>query len=135
MDPEALQSVALAVAAERSLDRTLAQIVDGLLTQPGVALARVWLVAPGDICETCPLRAECPDRARCLHLMASAGRSLSPRNDWSSLGGHFRRFPLGVRKVGHIGATGEGLLIEDVDHDSGWIVRPEWLRKERIRSF
>lgn len=31
MNPEALQSVALAVAAERSLDRTLAQIVDGLV--------------------------------------------------------------------------------------------------------
>jgi transcriptional regulator with GAF, ATPase, and Fis domain len=135
MNPEALQSVALAVAAERSLDRTLAQIVDGLVTQPGVALARVWLVAPGDICETCPLRAECPDRARCLHLVASAGRPLSPRNDWSSLGGYFRRFPLGVRKVGHIGASGEGLLIEDVSDDREWIARPEWLRKERIRSF
>jgi transcriptional regulator with GAF, ATPase, and Fis domain len=135
MNPEALQSVALAVAAERSLDRTLAQIVDGLLTQPGVALARVWLVAPGDICGTCPLRAECPDQAQCLHLVASAGRSLSPANDWSPLGGHFRRFPLGVRKVGHIGATGEGLLIEDVAADREWIARPEWLQKERIRSF
>ncbi|MGH9370476.1 MAG: sigma 54-interacting transcriptional regulator [Vicinamibacterales bacterium] len=135
MNPEALQSVALAVAAERSLDRTLAQIVDGLLTQPGVALARVWLVAPGDICETCRLRAECPDRAQCLHLLASAGTSLSPRNDWSRVDGDFRRFPLGVRKVGHIGATGEGLLIEDVSDDREWIARPEWLQKERIRSF
>ncbi|HEX6066699.1 MAG TPA: sigma 54-interacting transcriptional regulator, partial [Longimicrobiales bacterium] len=135
MNPEALQSVALAVAAERSLDRTLAQIVDGLLTQPGVALARVWLVAPGDICAACALRAECPDRTRCLHLVASAGRSLSPRNDWSSLEGHFRRFPLGVRKVGHIGATGVGLLIEDVSDDREWIARPEWLQQEQIRSF
>ena len=135
MNVEALQSVALAVAAERSLDRTLTQIVDGLAAQPSVALARVWLIAPGDICPTCPLRAECPDQSRCLHLVASAGQSLSPRNDWSRVDGQFRRFPLGVRKVGHIGATGEGLLIEDVAEDLGWIVHPEWLRKERIRSF
>lgn len=135
MNPEALQSVALAVAAERSLDRTLAQIVEGLVAQPGVALARVWLIAPGDICATCPLRGECPDQRRCLHLVASAGRSLSPASEWSRLDGQFRRFPLGVRKVGRIGATGEGLLIEDVAQDVAWIVRPEWLRKERIRSF
>jgi transcriptional regulator with GAF, ATPase, and Fis domain len=136
MNPEALQKVALAVAAERSLDRTLAQIVEGLVGQPGVALARVWLIAPGDICATCALRAECPDHSRCLHLVASAGRPLSPRlDDWSRLDGRFRRFPLGVRKVGHIGATGEGLLIEDVAQDQEWIVRPEWLRQEQIRSF
>jgi transcriptional regulator with GAF, ATPase, and Fis domain len=135
MNVEALQSVALAVAAERALDRTLAQIAEGLAAQAGVALARVWLIAPGDICLTCPLRAECPDQSRCLHLVASAGRSLSPRNDWSRLDGQFRRFPLGVRKVGHIGATAEGLLIEEVAQDLEWIVHPEWLRKERIRSF
>ena len=135
MDLEALQRVALAVAAERSLDRTLSQIVEGLAVQAEVALARVWLVAPGDICETCRLRLECPDRTRCLHLVASAGRSVSGPHDWSRLDGYFRRFPLGVRKVGHIGATGEGLLIEDVADDPGWIARPEWLREERIRSF
>jgi transcriptional regulator with GAF, ATPase, and Fis domain len=135
MNPETLQAVALAVAAERSVDSVLSQIVEGLLAQTGVALARVWLIGPGDICETCPLRTECPDRTRCLHLVASAGRSLSPRNDWSRLDGHFRRFPLGVRKVGHIGARGEGLLIDDVAQDSAWIARPDWLHKERIRSF
>ena len=73
MDPEALQAVALTVAAERSVDRVLTQIVQGLVTQPAVALARVWLIGPGDICETCPMRAECPDQTRCLHLSASAG--------------------------------------------------------------
>ncbi len=135
MNLEALQSVALAVAAERSLDRTLAQIVEGLAAQPGVALARVWLIAPGDICTTCRFRDECPTQVRCLHLAASAGTPLSSHHDWSRLDGHFRRFPLGVRKVGHIGATGEGLLIEDVALDQEWIARPEWMRAEQIRSF
>jgi len=135
MRPDTLRAVALSVAAEQSLDRILTGIVEGLAAEPGVALARVWLAAPGDICGTCPLRAECPDQTRCLHLMASAGRSLSPRNDWSRLDGSFRRFPLGVRKIGHIGVSGDGILIEDVARDREWIARPEWLQKERIRSF
>jgi transcriptional regulator with GAF, ATPase, and Fis domain len=123
------------VAAERSVDRVLSQIVQGLVAQGGVALARVWLLGPGDICETCPLRAECPDRTRCLHLSASAGTSVSGEQDWSGLAGVFRRFPLNVRKIGRIGATGTGILIEDVSLDDEWIAQPDWVRRERIRSF
>jgi transcriptional regulator with GAF, ATPase, and Fis domain len=135
MNLEALQAVALAVAAERSVDRVLMQIVQGLMAQPSVALARVWLIGPGDICETCPMRAECPDQTRCLHLSASAGTPSNQREDWSRLDGEFRRFPLGVRKIGRIGATGEGILIEDTERDHDWAVRPDWVRKERIHSF
>jgi len=121
VNPEALQAVALAVAAERSLERIPAQIVAGLVAQPGVALARVWLIRPGDICDTCPFRAECPDQTRCLHLSASAGTPSSQREDWSRLDGAFRRFPLGVRKIGRVGASGQGILIEDVSRDRDWI--------------
>lgn len=135
MNPEALQAVALAVAAERSGDRILTQIVTGLVAQPAVALARVWLIGPGDICATCPMRAECPDQTRCLHLAASAGAPSDHREDWSRLDGAFRRFPLGVRKIGRIGATGEGILIDDIQRNHEWIARPEWVRKERITSF
>jgi transcriptional regulator with GAF, ATPase, and Fis domain len=135
MNAEALQAVALAVAAERSVDRVLTQIVEGLVARSSVALARVWLVAPGDICPVCPLRGECPDQTRCLHLAASAGAPLDRRADWSRLDGAFRRFPLSRRKIGRIGATGEGFLVEDVTRDNDWIVHPDWARKERIRSF
>ena len=135
MHPEALQAVALAVAAETSVDRVLTQIVEGLVSHTSVALARVWLLAPGDICATCPLRAECPDQTRCLHLSASAGAPLDDGADWSRLDGAFRRFPLGVRKIGRIGATGDGLFIEDVTRDHDWIARSDWVREERIGSF
>ncbi len=135
VNPEALQAVALAVAAERSLERIPAQIVEGLVAQPGVALARVWLIKPGDICDTCPFRAECPDQTQCLHLSASAGTPLSQREDWSRLDGAFRRFPLNVRKIGRVGASGQGILIEDVSRDRDWIARTDWVRKERIVSF
>jgi transcriptional regulator with GAF, ATPase, and Fis domain len=135
MNPEVLQAVALAVAAETSVDRVLTQIVEGLVAHTAVALARVWLIAPGDICATCPLRSECPDQTRCLHLSASAGAPLDGRADWSRMDGAFRRFPLGVRKIGLIGANGAGLFIEDVGRDHDWIARPEWAHHERIGSF
>ena len=135
MNPEALQTVALAVAAETSVDRVLTQIVAGLVGQSAVALARVWLIGPGDICDTCPLRAECPDQTQCLHLSASAGAPLDSSADWSRLDGAFRRFPLGVRKIGRIGASGNGLFIEDVTRDANWIARPDWVDHERIGSF
>ena len=135
MNPEALQAIALAVAADTSVDHVLAQIVEGLVSRTDVALARVWLIAPGDICGTCPLRGECSSQSRCLHLSASSGTPLGERSDWSRLDGAFRRFPLAVRKIGHVGATGEGILIEDVGEDQDWIARPDWVRRERIRSF
>jgi transcriptional regulator with GAF, ATPase, and Fis domain len=135
VNAEHLQAVALAVAAERSVDRVLAQIVGGLVEQSSVALARVWLLAPGDICATCPMRTECPDRTRCLHLSASAGAPREGRADWSRLTGAFRRFPLNKRKIGRIGATGEGILIPDVARDREWIANPDWVRREGICSF
>jgi transcriptional regulator with GAF, ATPase, and Fis domain len=134
LDPEALQAVALAVAGERSVDAVLARIVQGVAGQPDVALARVWLVRPGDICETCRMRPSCPDQSRCLHLVASAGTPhASPGEDWSRLNGDFRRFPLGVFKVGRVGASGSAVLLNDPSADA-W-ARTEWVKREGIAAF
>ena len=100
-----------------------------------MALARVWLLAPGDICDRCHVRSECPDKTRCLQLVASAGQPIRSPEDWSRVDGDFRRIPLNVRKVGSIGATGQGILIREVAGDTTWIARPEWARREEIRSF
>ena len=136
MTPDSLQSTALSVASERSVAAVLDRVVAGLAAQPGIALARVWLIGPGDVCETCPMRRECPSQTRCLHLAASAGSSrVRGRGGWERLDGAFRRFPLGVRKIGRIGATGLPLLIEDVQKDSTWVADPGWAREEGIRTF
>jgi len=117
------------------LDRVLQEVVAGLTAQEDVALARIWLEGPGDICGVCPMRPDCPDQTRCLHLVASAGRSLDGTKNWCGIEGHFRRFPLGVRKVGRIGASAAPLLIHDVQHDEEWIADPEWVRREQLRTF
>ncbi len=136
MEPRSLQSIALAAAEARTVDLVLQRIVEGLAAQPEIALARIWLIAPGDICSSCLMRAECPDQVRCLHLLASAGQSIQdPAEDWTRLSGNFRRIPLHVRKMGHIGGTGTPMLITgDLGTDPG-ISRPEWVRAERIMGF
>src|SRR5262245_22151900 len=134
MHLQSLQDVAFALAEERSLDRILQRVVQGL-TGEGLALARVWLIDTGDICAACPLRDECHDRMRCLHLVASAGRSIDGTEDWSRLTGDFRRIPLDARKVGHIGRTGSSVLIRDLNQDERWMARPDWVAREGIRSF
>lgn len=136
MYDDILQSIALSVARERSLSNVLAGIVSGLVDQPDVALARIWLVDVGDICATCRVADECANRTRCLHLVASDGRSAVESGvRWNGLDGAFRRFPLGGRKIGRIGATGEAIVVADLTRDRSWIARPEWAERERIASF
>jgi transcriptional regulator with GAF, ATPase, and Fis domain len=133
---EAVRGLLLELARERSLEPLLHRCVQRLAEHSEVALARVWLVRPGDICTECPLRAECPGQVPCLHLVASAGHSEVDRDaDWSRLDGAFRRFPLGVRKVGSAAASSEPVRVEDIREDARWIASPEWAESEGILGF
>ena len=137
VQPEALRSIALAVAEARSVNLVLQRIVEGLAGQPETALARIWLRGPGDLCSSsCPVRAECPDQTACLHLRASAGRSVHDSDaDWTRLTGEFCRIPLNMWKVGHIGGSGTPVLItKDLAGDPA-IARPKWASAEGIRAF
>lgn len=135
MDLELLQSISVAVSQVRKVETVLKMIVDGLVEKAGFALARIWLMGPGDICSTCPMGRECPSRMRCLHLAASAGRSQVDGQEWKSIEGSFRRMPLGVRKIGQVGSTGKSFLIEDAVLNSTFAANPAWVRAEGIRGF
>jgi transcriptional regulator with GAF, ATPase, and Fis domain len=140
MNLETLQAIATAITQEREVDSVLQMIVRSLAEQPDVALARIWLIDRGDICDSCPMRGECPDQTRCLHLTASAGRARKTGEEWAEIKGEFRRFPMNVRKVGVVGATGKALLQRDLSREQGqrgakWVMRPEWIRQEKIESF
>ncbi len=101
-----------------------------------MVLARIWLIRPGDICSTCRLKEECPDQTKCLHLVASAGRSSEgAKTEWKNTDGYFARFPLGVCKVGRIGKTGEQLVINEMENNLAWIAKPDWARQEGIQGF
>ena len=59
---ESLKDLLLDMALERSVDALLDMIVRRLAERPHIALARIWLIGPGDICPVCPMRSECPDQ-------------------------------------------------------------------------
>jgi GAF domain-containing protein len=132
MHLEALQDIALRISSERTVDGVLRRIVEGLSEPRSVALARVWVVGPGDLCDSCNVRSLCADQTACLHLAASAGTSLNGES-WPRTDGQFRRIPLGQLKVGSIAAEQTGLLLPD-SHSECW-ARPEWVQGEAIQSF
>ena len=134
-DVDRLKRLLLDMARQRSVDTVLKLIVDQLAAQPDVALARIWLLAPGDICANCHMRSECPDQTSCLHLVASAGKSEVSGEAWTNLDGFFRRFPVGVRKTGMIAATGRPIEVPDTAAEAKWLARPDWATAERIRGF
>jgi len=93
-------------------------------------------VRPGDVCASWRFQSECPDRTNCLHLVASAGRSRSdPKQDWSGIDGAFRRFPIGVRKVGLIASKGKAIEVPRAIASSDWIVDAAWARREELDGF
>ena len=69
-----MKGLLLDMARERSAAGVLDLATRRLAERsPHLALARVWLLRGGDVCETCRLSTECPDQTRCLHLVANAG--------------------------------------------------------------
>ena len=112
MHLEVLQELALRLSGERSVDAVLQLLVDGLAQQSDVALARVWVTGPGDVCGSCRMRSVCPNQTVCLHLSASAGTSLEGEQ-WPRIDGYFSRVPIGQLKVGSIAADRTGLLLTD----------------------
>jgi len=132
MQAECFQKLLLDLAKERSIRSLLNLIVERLASNPNAALARLWLIQPGDQCSRCLFRNECPQNTDCLHLVSSAGNPLDQSEDWSRTNGDFRRIPLGVRKVGKIAATGECVEVPNIRDDYQWVARPEWTEKEKI---
>lgn len=130
-----IQSLLLAMGEQRSTHSLFRLIVDRLSGFEEVSLARIWLIKEGDICPTCYMAEECPSRDLCLHLVASAGRPEHDPADWSRIDGKFRRFPMGERKVGHIAATGQPVVVESIADDAKWIAHPDWARNEGIKGF
>jgi PAS domain S-box-containing protein len=130
---ESLLSLAVTVTSEQRVESALQSIVHGLAAQPGIALARIWLLPSADVSSSYRAVSEPSDY---LCLVASAGTPVnSLGEDWSFLQGHFARVPFNVGKVGQVAASRHPILVEDVAAENDWIVRPEWAKREEIRSF
>lgn len=132
-----LQAIATMVAQRRTVNEVLELIVESLVDTSDLALARIWLTRPGDICRECPMFRDCPDQTRCLHHVSTAARPQNPESgsEWYRTDGFYRRFPLGVRRIGVIGATGNSQKLSQAADDPEWFARDDWLRREGVKSF
>jgi transcriptional regulator with GAF, ATPase, and Fis domain len=133
--PDAFKELLLELAHERSLEQLLPLVTQRLAEHEDVALARLWLIDPGDQCDACPNAGACHDRSRCLHLVASTSRSLDGATvSPNRLNGDFSRIPIGAFKVGAVAAAGAPVVVTDPAHDPK-IRRPAWVRAEQIAGF
>ena len=89
---DVLERITLKMASSLDLQVVLTTITQGLIDELDGAFARIWLLGPGDLCDDCYKAADCTNRARCLHLEASAEL-------YSNLNGEYRRIPLGALKI------------------------------------
>jgi GAF domain/Bacterial regulatory protein, Fis family len=108
------------------LDR-LRRLTEDSVDACDAVLARVWMVGPGDQCTSCPMRPECPNQTRCLHLVASAGTT-------ARVDGAFRRFPIGAREVGMTIVRQEPFVARG-GIDSRSLAESTWLAAHRVKSF
>lgn len=132
---DAIHQLLLDMAQHRCTTTLVNTVVSRLTALPHIALARIWVVQPGDLCHNCPTQNDCQDNKQCLHLVASAGTSTVTGQHWDNIHGKYSRFPLGARKVGHIAATGKPVLVEQIDSTSQWISDTQWTEQENINGF
>ena len=131
-----LLSLAVAVTSEQNVESVLRRIVEGLASQPSVALVRIWLRPSVHIPNAWQESAHSQEGIEHLRLVASAGNPIrSPGEDWSCLQGQFARVPLNIGKVGQVAANRHPIFIKDLAPQDSWVVRPEWAEREEIRSF
>lgn len=131
-----IKELLLEMARLESVDMILGHVTSVLAASDETALVRIWLKDKGDNCRDCADHPNCQDQSRCLHLKASAGRSLRGRKQWAATErSAFGRFPFGIRKVGRIAASAQPIEILEINGDEPWIADPAWIKRERVTSF
>ena len=132
---DSLKNLLLDMAQERSWQALLDMVGHRLLERPHMVLGRIWLIRPGDICATCPMRLECPDQTECLHLVASKGHPISQNGEPAQvLDDSYKRVPLGVRKIGRIAVEAKDIAIEDMDQECQREPNREWASRQDIHG-
>ncbi|HEY5911494.1 MAG TPA: sigma 54-interacting transcriptional regulator [Verrucomicrobiae bacterium] len=135
-DPNFATQLLVEIGHEHSLERLLEKLVRSTVERPHLACTQIWLVEAGDRCASCPHRALCQDKTRCLHLVAGRGRSLS---DSSQAASRFEdldaRIPLGMGVLGEIAATGQQIIVRGLGANRAATLGFDWLDREQIHTF
>ena len=115
------------VSLLQSLQPTLSTLVEAGIASCDGVLAQAWLVGPGDLCDSCPMRPECPSQSSCLHLVASAGVE-------SDAVGPFRRNPIGIGSLGRIPVS-HAPLVARTGLDALGVAEPAWLTRNQVHAL
>src|SRR5208283_3065643 len=135
-DPNFAAQLLVEIAHEKSLEELLERLIAGVMERPYVVCGQIWLIDKGDLCVTCPFRAECPDQSRCLHLVAGKAKSiLDPGKGLGQFETAHTRVPLGVTPLGIAVASGQERIIPDLDRQPAAPAELDWMREERIRAY
>ena len=124
---QVLERITLQMASSLDLPTVLTTITQGLVDELDAAFARIWLLGPGDLCADCHKAADCTNRARCLHLEASAGL-------YTNLDGEYRRIPLGALKIGKI-AQGFGPMQTNDALGDDRLPNKQWMKDNGLQCF
>jgi transcriptional regulator with GAF, ATPase, and Fis domain len=123
-----LRELLLSMPQERSVSSLLQMVVRKYSEDVSLALSRIWLIRPGDECQTCKLRAECLDQTRCLHLVAQ-GYADGCDPETGEAEDDYHRIPLGVGKIGRCAVTGEVSDMSSSEGDLDFSVSKQWARR------
>jgi transcriptional regulator with GAF, ATPase, and Fis domain len=115
------------VAILQSLQPVLSTLVEAGLASCDGVLAQAWLVGPGDRCDSCPMRPECPSRSSCLHLVASAGVE-------DEAADRSRRVPIGIGSLGRIPVSHEPLVARS-GLDALGLAGSAWLTRNKVHAL
>ncbi len=133
---ESLKEMLIDLPRETSLDILLDLIVRRLANRPHVALARIWLIQPGDDCPQCHAKTKCGSHSQCLHLVASAGCCKLKNSNYRSGGDSSElRIPIGERIAGRVAKEGKPLRITEIKNYPEWVYRNTWAKNENIQGY
>ncbi len=118
-----------------SFEEKLKRITNDVVKIFNADFCRIWIIKPGDLCETGCIHAEategphmCRYRGRCLYLMASSGR-------YTHIDGDHRRVPFGCYKIGLVASGIDSkFLTNDVTSEQR-IHDHDWARNLGLVSF
>jgi transcriptional regulator with GAF, ATPase, and Fis domain len=128
-----LLPVILSIAQAEGPPSVLGQIIDSIMDNEHVALARIWFLDQDDNCPVCHV---VEGEATALHMRASGGRPVEEGADWSRIDGAHHRVALESDQMpAYMARSGEAVLISDIAADSGAAIDRDWAKRERIEGI
>ena len=118
------------------LEDKLKLITDGIVRLFEIEFCHIWLIRSGDLCPKGCVHTElregshmCTNRDRCLHLVASSGKTTQ-----SDCRGHLR-VPLGCCAIGKLAIGTERKIVVDGLCDNACVYNREWVRELGVMSL